>query len=310
MLNKTLFLGMKFCKQFFVLFLFFCSTAIAQQNHYISFETGDGLKNFLTWKEGQFPLISAHRGGPMKGFPENCIETFENATTYNPMIIEFDVALSRDSVLVIMHDDRLDRTTTGTGPVGAYSYAELQQLRLKDPDNNITQFKIPTLDEVLAWAKGKVLLTIDVKKGVPFSKVVAAVRRQKAENCSIVITYNANQAAEVHNLAPDLMISVSANKKEDVERLNSLGVPNNRMVAFVGTREPDKESYRYLHSQGITCILGTMGNLDKSAASTDASKVYGQLVENGANILSTDNIALASEQLNDLRKRKNILKIR
>lgn len=284
-----------------------CISFIAPpKHHYISFKNADELRNFLNRKTAGFPLISAHRGGPMAGFPENAIETFENATAYQPVIIEFDVALSKDSALVIMHDDKLDRTSTGTGSIGAYTYAELQKFNLKDDDGKVTDFKIPTMDEVLKWGKNKVIFTIDIKRGVPYAKIIAAVRRNKAENNSIVITYNANQAAEVHKLAPDLMISASARKIEDIERLNQMGVPNNRIVAFVGTSAPDKAVYDYLHSKGITCILGTMGNLDKSAIANPNQKIYEQLLANGADILSTDELVLAGKQFDSYRNEKKL----
>jgi len=276
------------------------------KHHYISFRNADELRNFLNRKTPGFPLISAHRGGPMAGFPENAIQTFENATTHQPVIIEFDVALSKDSALVIMHDDKLDRTSTGTGAIGTYTRAELQKFNLKDDDGKVTSFKIPTMDEVLKWGKNKVIFTIDIKRGVPYAKIVEAVRRNKAENNSIVITYNANQAAEVHKLAPDLMISASARKIEDIERLNQMGVPNNRIVAFVGTSSPEKAFFDYLHSKGITSILGTMGNLDRSAIANPNQKVYEQLLANGADILSTDELVLAGKQFDSYRNDKKL----
>ena len=276
------------------------------KHHYISFRNADELRSFLNRKTPGFPLISAHRGGPMAGFPENAIETFENATTHQPVIIEFDVALSKDSALVIMHDDKLDRTSTGTGAIATYTRAELQKFNLKDDDGKVTSFKIPTMDEVLKWGKNKVIFTIDIKRGVPYAKIVEAVRRNKAENNSIVITYNANQAAEVHKLAPDLMISASARKIEDIERLNQMGVPNNRIVAFVGTSAPDKAFFDYLHSKGITSILGTMGNLDRSAIANPNQKVYEQLLANGADILSTDELVLAGKQFDSYRNDKKL----
>ena len=275
-------------------------------HHYISFKTAKQFKDFLNRKTENFPLISAHRGGPMPGFPENAIETFENATTYQPVIIEFDVALSKDSVLVVMHDDKLDRTSTGTGPIGSYTYTELQKFTLKDKQGNATAFKIPTIDEVLNWGKNKVIFTIDIKRGVPYAKIIDAVRRTKSENNSIIITYNANQAAEVHKLAPDLMISASARKQEDIERLNQMGVPNNRIVAFVGTAAPDNAVYEYLHSKGISCILGSMGNLDRSAVANPNQKVYEKLLANGADMISTDELVLAGKEFDSYRNDKKL----
>lgn len=276
------------------------------KHHYIAFKNAKELGQFLNRKTRPFPLLSAHRGGPMPGFPENAIETFENATTYQPVIIEFDVALSKDSALVIMHDDKLDRTSTGTGPIGNYTYTELQKLFLKDDHGKVTTFKIPTLTEVLKWGKGKVLFTIDIKRGVPYKKIIDAVRATKSESNSIIITYNANQASEVHRLAPDLMISASARSQADIERLNQMGVPNEKIVAFVGTSAPDASVYEYLHSKGITCILGTMGNLDKSAQANLNQKVYANLIAGGADILSTDELKLAGEQLDEYRAEKKL----
>lgn len=272
---------------------------------HLKFKNGKELERFLRYSKKNFPLISAHRGGPVSGFPENCIRTFANTIQYNPAIIETDIALSKDSVLVMMHDDKLDRTTTGTGLIGNYTYKELQDFYLEDNQGNPTPYKIETLDEVLQWGKGKVIYTLDVKRGVPMQKVIEAVRRNKAEAYSVIITYNANQAAEVARLAPDLMISVSARGKEDVERMEALGVSVNKMIAFVGIAEPKPEVYDYLHSRSIACILGTMGNIDKSAAA-NGDALYYQLIENGATILSTDRCKEASFQFKKFIEKNNL----
>ncbi|MBC6109825.1 glycerophosphodiester phosphodiesterase family protein [Pedobacter fastidiosus] len=301
---------MKFHYLLFLVFItvFFASCKQEEKvHHYIKFNKTEELYQFLKWSpENRFPLISAHRGGPMPGFPENCIETFNNATTYNPVIIEFDIAYSKDSVMVIMHDDKLDRTSTGKGEIGNYTYEELKAFNLKDDEGKETNFKIPTLDSVLSWSKGKVLLTIDLKKGISYAKVIEKVKRYKVESNSIIITYTADQAKEVHQLAPDLMISASVQKKAELKRLNSMGIPNDRIVAFVGVRAPDKELYQYLHNRRITTILGTMGNIDKSAIANPAKLVYYHLINNGADILSGDNLPQASEQLDKFRYNKKL----
>src|SRR5699024_9875723 len=133
-----------------------------------------------------------------------------------PLIIEFDIAMSKDSVLVLMHDDRVDRTTTGTGLVKDLSLEELKDLRLKDNEGLVTKFQIPTLMAALEWGKGKVVYTLDVKRGVPYEMVINEIRKAGAESYSIFITYSADQAARVHELAPELMISASIRKPEDL----------------------------------------------------------------------------------------------
>ena len=296
------------------LFLLVFLNGFAQKSEYLlQFKTPKELHRFLSYSDKSIPLVSAHRGGPVKGFPENCTATFANSIQYNPTIIETDIALSKDSVLVMMHDNTLDRTTTGTGNIGDYTYQELQQLFLEDNQGNQTPYKIETLDAVLKWGKDKVIYTLDVKKGVPMQMIVDAVRRNKAEAYSVIITYNANQAAEVAKLAPDLMISVSARGKEDVERMENLGVKADKMIAFVGTSAPKPEVYQYLHNRKITCILGTMGNIDKSAAAK-GNDLYYKLIENGANILSSDRHIEAGMQLkkfaDDKKLKSKHIKIR
>jgi len=203
--KKYMFQNKNFCFSF--CFLIISVLSFAQAKEYVlQFKTPSELHRFLKYSNKSIPLTSAHRGGPTTGFPENCTATFANSIRYNPTIIETDIALSKDSVLVMMHDNKLDRTTTGAGKIEDYTNKELQQLFLKDNEGNQTPYKIETLDQVLQWGKGKVIYNLDVKKGVPMKMIVDAVRRNKAEAYSVIITYNATQAAEVAQLAPDLMI--------------------------------------------------------------------------------------------------------
>lgn len=271
----------------------------------VQLQTTSDLYRFLTFGDNRYPLVSAHRGGAAPGYPENALETFDYQLSRQPMIIECDVAMSKDSVLVLMHDARLDRTTTGKGSLNQHTLSELQQLYLKDPVGSQTRYRIPELDAVLKWGKGRTLFTLDVKRGVPYQKVIEAVRRAGAEANVVIITYTADQAASVYRLAPELMISASIRKPDDLLRLNEYGVPDNRLVAFVGTSEPDEALYRLLHDHGIMCILGTMGNLDKQAG-VKGDEVYYDLIARGADILSTDRPEQAGQQLQLFRRDKKI----
>ena len=244
--------------------------------------------DFFGYHPNQTPKISAHRGGgDLKGYPENCIESFAYLAKQMPVVIECDIDLTKDSVLVMMHDQTLDRTTTGTGKLIEKTYAELAPFRLEDNMGNLTPYKIPTLEQVLRWGKGKVTFTLDVKRNVSFDKVVDMVHRTGTGDYVAVITYNAPDAAKVHKLDPNLMISVTIRNRAEYDRLHDLGIPDNRMLAFVGVKEPDADLYQFLHQKGIACILGTLGNLDKQAAAK-GDQVYKQFARNGADVMSTD----------------------
>jgi glycerophosphoryl diester phosphodiesterase len=234
------------------------------------------------------PLISAHRGGgDYAGYPENCLESFEWLAKQMPVIIECDISMTYDSVLLMMHDDALERTTTGIGKVREVRWSYCQTLQLEDNKGALTSYKIPTLAQVLRWGKNKVTFTLDVKRSVPFEKVIELVKQHNAHNYAAIITYNAQDAAKVHSLDPEVMISVTIRNKEEYQRHHEAGIPDNRMIAFVGTREPNGELCTFLHEKGIRCILGTLGNLDKMAAAR-GDQVYQEFVKQGADIMSSD----------------------
>lgn len=275
-------------------------TSLSTDKTNIELKTLDNLYQFLTHTGNRVPLISAHRGGPESGYPENAIETFEKSAKRQPLIIECDVALTKDSVLVLMHDDKLDRTSNGKGYVRDYTFKELQDFRLKDTDGELTSYRIPSLERALEWGAGKVIYTLDIKRNVPYELVIDLVRKKKAATYTVLITYSAAQAAKVHKLAPELMISASIAKPEDLIRLNDYGVPDNRLIAFVGTSEAQLETYQFLHEHGILCIVGTMGNLDDQAMAR-GDVLYFDMIDRGADILSTDRPVEAGIQLQKYR---------
>lgn len=263
----------------------------------------DDLYQFMTYDENRYPLVSAHRGGPSASYPENAIATFAFVAKSMPVIIECDVRLSKDSVLVLMHDQTLDRTTNGNGDVSNYTLQELKRLKLKDASGEITPYLIPTLEEALIWGRGKVIYTLDVKKEVPYSLVSQAIQKHNAQPFCIVITYNANQAAAVYRADPTLMISATVTNEEDFDRLTEKQIPDNLLVAFIGTKQANPKLISKLHSHGIKTILGTIGNLDKQAKSK-GYQVYAEYIENGADIISTDRPLEAQKALNHyIRKR-------
>lgn len=245
-------------------------------------------------------MISVHRGGgELKGLPENCLESFDYISKKMPCLIECDVEMTKDSVMVLMHDKSLDRTSTGSDLVVNNTFETVQKLKLKDNYGNVTNFKIPTLENTLKWGKNKVIFTLDVKKTTPYRKVVEMVEKLNAENYALIITYNANEAIEVYKLNPNLLISVSIMQVSDYERLHDAGIPDKNMLAFIGTREPKSELVDFLHKKGIMCILGVLGNLDKKAAAR-GNDFYKTFIDQGVDILATDRPEAVNEIINKL----------
>jgi glycerophosphoryl diester phosphodiesterase len=110
-----------------------------------------------------YPLISAHRGAS-KSAPGNTMAAFEQAWQLGSPMIELDVQLSQDKHVVVIHDEQLQFTTNGHGPVHEHTLAALKALDAGawfDPQYVGQQ--ILTLDEVAAWSKGKIGLNIEIK---------------------------------------------------------------------------------------------------------------------------------------------------
>lgn len=249
---------------------------------------GGDLPRFLTYPNPQVPTVSAHRGGGYPGYPENCLESFAFILRQAPALIECDVRMSADSVLLLMHDRSLDRTTTGDGRVAQRRWSEMKDLYLVDNQGTSTRYRIPTLAQALRWARRhRAILTLDVKRGVPFDRVIAAVQAARAQGYAAIITYNLADAEEVYRLNPNLAISMSLRNETELKAALQSDVPPSHMLAFTGTRLSPPTLYQKLHAQGIFCILGTLGNLDRRAEARGDS-LYTTWLGKGADILATD----------------------
>ncbi|MGI9175295.1 MAG: glycerophosphodiester phosphodiesterase family protein [Rhodothermales bacterium] len=264
--------------------------------HYRAFADADALAAYLRADSEAGKLISAHRGGAGPAYPENALATFEHTLRYTPALIESDVRMSRDSVLVLMHDETLERTTTGEGAVAAWSFAALRTLLLEDERGIITPFRIPSLAEALAWAEGRAVLTLDIKPDVPPESVVQAIRRAGAEDRVVVITYTLNELLSYHRLAPDVLLSASVATENDVQRLFESPIDPSRLIAFVGVSEVDADVLGLLRAHNIRSTLGTFGTVDERARKA-GPEVYQALLDRGVGVLATDVPAVAARAL-------------
>src|SRR6478736_5670565 len=108
--------------------------------HVIRTDNVKSIKDFFAYSPDRIPFVSAHRGGPLKGFPENSIATFENTLSKVHSLLEIDPHYTKDGAMVLMHDATLERTSTGHGKVIEYTLKELQELKLKDTEGSITPY--------------------------------------------------------------------------------------------------------------------------------------------------------------------------
>ena len=137
-----------------------------------------------------YPNISVHRGGKdIFNYPENCLETIQYINDSISAIFEIDIAQTKDEKLVLLHDNSISRTTSGSGLVRKMTYKELSKYNLMDDFGNETSYKIPFFKDVLKWCKtNDVILTVDIKRSVKQIDVINAIKEANAEDICVLIT--------------------------------------------------------------------------------------------------------------------------
>ncbi|WP_045726997.1 glycerophosphodiester phosphodiesterase family protein [Xanthomonas sp. GPE 39] len=137
-------------------------------------------------------FVVAHRGchnpAPEHGFaghaPENSLSGLERCVKVGVDMLETDIRRAGDGTLVMFHDATVDRTTNGSGKVAEMTWPQLSKLRLRDDEGGadaaLTDQHPVTLEQMLAAAKGRIMLNLDVKAPI-YAEVADAVRRAGME---------------------------------------------------------------------------------------------------------------------------------
>jgi glycerophosphoryl diester phosphodiesterase len=187
------------------------------------------------------PEAVAHRGFSAAA-PENTLPAFRAAMDVGADRVEFDVLLSADGVPVVIHDDKLDRTTSGTGLVAE---RRLEEIRALDAGawfgERFRGVRVPTLDEVLDLCRGKIAVNVEIKTecvapgpaappGGVEAKVVEALRRRGMAARAAISSFDPRPLSRIRTLAPELALQ----SLYDGKRMKGLGP--REVCAEVGSR--------------------------------------------------------------------------
>ncbi len=256
--------------------------------------TPEGLRELFAPDGDGLPLVSAHRGGSAKDYPENCIATFEHTLRHCWAMLEIDPRYTKDRMLVLHHDPTLERTTSGTGRVVDYTLEELKSLRLKDLEGHLTEHRMTTLDEALAWARGKAILVLD-NKGVPIEDLVRKVEEHHAEAYAMLIVYSVADIVKCHALNQNIMMEVMMGNRKLLQAFDRTGVPWRNVIAFVGHTPPQEAGLcEEIRAKGARCMAGTSRNIDlrflrgQVTGMEQLEPDYRALLKLGADVLETD----------------------
>lgn len=257
--------------------------------------------------KSDYVIIFAHRGN-WRNSPENSIQGFKQCIDGGIDGVEIDVQMTKDSVIVIMHDDTIDRTTTGIGKVSDYTLKEIKELYLKSPIGVVTRQRVPTLDEVLDLCKDKVLIQID--KWQPFKeKVVETVRKHKMQNQVVIRgTFDSKVYKEKYaKLLEDFIFSpvVVCNGKTDNQKLDDYMDNINTPIMSLSFRKDDYpilNRAKEMKEKGFRIWYNSLwstfnGGHDDEMALDNPDGSYGWLLDKGANIIFSDNPFLLLDYL-------------
>lgn len=155
-------------------------------------------------------LIWAHRGFAAR-YPENTMIAFEKALEAGADGIELDVQLTKDGMPVVIHDEQIDRTTTGSGWVNALTYEELAGFDAGSWfDESFSDERIPRLEDVLdLMEEHAFLLNIELKNGlVPYEQlediVLKAIRDRALDDRIVLSSFNHYSLKKVREMHPTM----------------------------------------------------------------------------------------------------------
>lgn len=272
----------------------------------------DKIIDRLRTPANDYVMVTAHRGD-WRNAPENSLQSIKNSIEMGVDIVEVDLQMTKDSIIVLMHDNTIDRTTTGTGRVKDHTYGELQKLFLRNISGLTTKYKTPTLKQALEAVKGKIVLDLDIKKTMPFDKVASILKETNTTSQTIVRSYRLyKEARDYYGVTLDSIIYIpGVSKKLDYkdyfeEWENTINpiyyapkfeTDTEPLVSFLNEISNSKNGI-WVHSISLDDASRT-GNHDDNLAVTNPDAAWGWLIEKGVDIIQTDRPLLLIQYLRD-----------
>ena len=250
-------------------------------------------------------LTIAHRGF-WTATAENSLASVRAAVAAGVEMIEIDTQATADGRLVVIHDETLDRTTTGKGTVSALPFEVVRAAKLKagagGDGADVTDECVPTLEEVLEEARGRITVNIDTKFTRDLPQVMETVLRLGVEDQVLVKTDVDPEAERFEVLGSDWfgkiphmpMFPVRKGKfAEDLRRIEALKAPMIE-VKFTdiadlaeGRAEMERQNIRlWINSLDVSHCL----DFNDTRALSNPEAVWGALAEAGVGAIQTDEV--------------------
>ena len=267
----------------------------------------------MTTRANPVILTIAHRG-LWKTTSENSLASIRAAVEQGVDIVEIDTQSTSDGTLVVIHDKTLDRTTTGSGTVSELPLATIRQARLRagagGSDADVTEECVPTLEEILEEARGRIAINIDTKFTRDLPQVMETVLRLGIADQVVVktdIDLDADRFgvldADWFGKIPHMpMFPVRPGRfAEDLKQIESLKAP---MIEVKFKDIADIAAARAeLERQNIRVWINTLDcshclDFNDTRALTDPHGVWTILAEVGVGAIQTDEVGAFKAWLN------------
>ena len=257
------------------------------------------LRKQLLDRNNSSVIVASHRGD-WRNFPENSIAALNSAVAMGVDIVELDLQMTKDSVIILMHDPTLDRTTTGKGVIAETNYDDIKKLKLKNGCAIRTIHNVPTLEEALIAAKGKVLVNLD-KADRYFDKVYAIAKKTGTEKQ--IVMKGTKPAKDVKALYGEYLDELTympivnldkKNAEQEIDNCMKLIKPCAFELLFVKDSNPlPTKIPKILDGKSLiwyNTLWDTMaGGHDDDASLKDVNNGWGYLVDKlNARIIQTD----------------------
>jgi glycerophosphoryl diester phosphodiesterase len=243
-------------------------------------------------------LVVAHRGD-WRHAPENSLQAIKNSIDMGADMVEIDVRLTKDGIPVLMHDETIDRTTTGKGKVSEWTLSDLKTLNLRNGANHPTHHTIPTLEEAMIIAKGKILVNLDKCYGF-FDNIYPILESTGTTHQVLMkgkVTWEECQKDFGPRLNDIMFMPIIDLEDPNAEAIINAYQTHLHPVAyemiFRNTENPLLSKFSTIRESGSHIWVNTLweslnAGYEDDAALENPEKIYGWLLDKGVTIFQTD----------------------
>ncbi len=227
------------------------------------------------------PAVS-HRGASLQA-PENTLAAFQAAADLGSDGIELDVRTTADGVLVVMHDDTVDRTTDGSGAVEDLTLEEIKALTISAAEfQGVEDQQVPTFAEALELARGQLVVDVDVKEASA-GDLAAVIEQAGMVDSVFLLTKSYEKGASYREANPDIAIMPNIDELEELDAYLDLD-PELVEVDYgdiaISAEPLGQAGVRlFCQSLGFDQVMAELGNIDE---------LFQGMYDDGTQVILTD----------------------